>query len=131
MITANCFLPFTALGGVPSSVGAHYNKQLTLRTSCLHGIIVFIRSHIRISTRVGDANSLTYSNHIGNLLLIGLPMRQEHTRCARHSQHIGIGSQGIFFYRILSGISTLLGIVILYECYSILAIVGILIVLTY
>ena len=45
-------------------------------------------------------------------------MGEEDTRRTRHSQQIGIGSQCVFLYRVLSGIGTLLGVVVLDKGYS-------------
>ena len=51
-------------------------------------------------------------------------MLQEHTRCARHSQHPGIEGNGILADRILrSSCRTILGVVILDERHRILTII--------
>ncbi len=130
VITANSLLPArTSL--VAIGLVTYYTKQLAVRASHLHNIVVLIRGYFLVRTDVADAHSLSDGYHIGNLLLIGLPMLQKHAGCTRHSQQIGISCEGILLDRILSSITAFLSIVVLYEGHGILKVGSTLKVIAY
>ena len=115
VVAAENLLPPCACRLVTVYLRANHTEQLAVLACGLHGIVVLIRGHIDRRTGVCDANGLAHSHHIGDLLLIGFPMGQEHAWRARHGQQKCIGCQRILLDGILVGVGALLRVVVLHE----------------
>ena len=104
-------------------VAAHHTKR-TLGTRYRTTYVSCSGHPLGVGALVVDADQTTHLDHVLDLLLAVGPVLQEHTRCARHSQHPGIEGNGILADRILrSSCRTILGVVILDECHRILTII--------
>ena len=95
------------------------------------GILRVVGHHHIVVTHIMDTGKATNINHSLDTLLAVTPVGEEDTRCARHSQQIGIGSQRVLSQWILLCTGTLLGVVVLYECDSILLVNAIIIAVGY
>ena len=107
---------------------AYIHKQVTLSTGNVVGKVSLCAAEVHIIALVGYSGSLAGVNHSLNLSRISEIMGIEDARSARHGEQVGVGSQCIFLYRIrgVTGCrTTILHVMILDECDSILTVVGI------
>ena len=76
-------------------------------------IAVGCRTYGAIGTFIRNARQFAGGYHRLNLRRIGHPVLQKDARRAGHGQQVGIGCQRVLTQRVLNGIGTLLGVVVL------------------
>ena len=133
VVSAQDLLPISVGRRIATRLGTNDTKQfLTISAFHLHGIVVFDASDGDRLADIRDAYRLTHSHHVSDLLLVGLPVFQEHTGRTRHSQQIGIGCQGVLADRVLLSRSrAVLRIMVFHKSHSILAIATVIIIAAY
>ena len=110
---------------------AHDDEQRavgSLRLVGRYGADGRIGNAVFVSAFVVDAHELAHVDHRLQLLLVGLPVREEDAGRSGHREQVGIGGERVFPERVLLGVGASLGVVILDEGHGQTAVVAILVV---